>query len=65
MIRYTLRIKCRGDCIPPYLEADVSKLDFDGKLFAKDLPLPPGVEYLNVVGEEARFDGRKRFLRIP
>lgn len=49
IVRHTLKVKCRGDCIPPRIEADISGMKFKATLLVRDLPLPEGCEYLHEV----------------
>lgn len=62
LIRRTLDLKCRGDLIPPFVELDVSNLDLKDKIFADQMELPKGAEWVKLVSELEYNNFRTFFL---
>jgi len=39
----TVKYRCPGDAIPPFIEVDLSSLDMGEKILLRDLKVPPGI----------------------
>ena len=40
----TVKYKCLGTAVPPFIELDVKHLDLEQQVAVRDMPVPPGAK---------------------